>query len=436
MHFTIKNVGLVNSIKIDLKGLTVITGLNDTGKSFISKTIYSVIKTISDADLQSQSEIAENITNLLNQIFALHRQSVSFTQEKLKTFGINEINNTATIYLQNHINDGVIEYISKHVNNVINDIKLNSNLIEIHKEGVINNITLLQNRIIQIINEIDNEKVYEDFFRKIIVNKFFQSQFVSLTTEEEAHIIVGEGDSDLLDIKVSHKGDVKFNIMSQIFLKDVTMIDSPVILQLERFITSSLAFSPLKTIYQQRTNLPYYHYDLVKKLSTSSNSININNDITSRIKEIIGGEIVFDQSLNEFVFSKNNEQKIRAFNIANGIRSLGIIQLLLSSEAIEKNRVLIIDEPEVHLHPGWEIQYAEIIVLLCKFGVPVIISSHSPYLLEAIYKYSIKYKITEKTNFYFGEKDSNGCSIFRDVSDNLEPIFKYLAKPMKDLSQI
>lgn len=44
MKVTLKNIGLVESAEINIGGLTVITGHNSVGKSFIGKAIYGVVK--------------------------------------------------------------------------------------------------------------------------------------------------------------------------------------------------------------------------------------------------------------------------------------------------------------------------------------------------------------------------------------------------------
>ncbi|MCX7998659.1 MAG: hypothetical protein N3A69_06870 [Leptospiraceae bacterium] len=50
MEFTLKNIGLINHAKIELKGLTVLGGYNDTGKSFIGKTLFSIIKAANNTE--------------------------------------------------------------------------------------------------------------------------------------------------------------------------------------------------------------------------------------------------------------------------------------------------------------------------------------------------------------------------------------------------
>src|SRR5690606_25829833 len=130
------------------------------------------------------------------------------------------------------------------------------------------------------------------------------------------------------------------------------------------------------------------------------------------------------------VFEKDNGQEIRSFNIANGVKSFGLIQLLLGSETINPNSVLIIDEPEVHLHPSWEIEYARLIVLLSKAGIPILVSSHSPYFLRAITVYVKSLDTADITRFYFGEKDlKKQTTSFRDVTHNLDDVFRLLAEP-------
>ena len=70
--------------------------------------------------------------------------------------------------------------------------------------------------------------------------------------------------------------------------------------------------------------------------------------------------------------------------------------MLLMNGAIEKNGAIVLDEPEIHLHPAWQAQLAEVIVLLQKeFGLHVLLTSHSPYFIRAIETYSVKYAVSD-----------------------------------------
>ncbi|VVM17606.1 hypothetical protein BSPWISOXPB_2973, partial [uncultured Gammaproteobacteria bacterium] len=63
----------------------------------------------------------------------------------------------------------------------------------------------------------------------------------------------------------------------------------------------------------------------------------------------------------------------------------------------------MLDEPEVHLHPNWQLKYAEIITLLVKNNINILVTTHSPYMIEALERYAEKYDIKDKTNFYLAK---------------------------------
>lgn len=437
MVFEFKNIGTIESAKIELKGLTIVTGLNDTGKSFISKTIYSVIKTVNGSNEQAINEKYEHITRAINQIFSLHRQIVPFTAQKMQKFSPQEVTRKVFIGLENEISsEEVINIVKDYTKHVIEDLTTINNPQRPIVTNSINKIDNIAGEIyLSLADTLDDEKKFKVFFDKIVIQKLFQGQLNSLHNKGNAEIELLEGVTELLKISVKDNKTQNFNLSSLLLLDDATIIETPTILQLAKFITTTLAFpSDLKKIYQQRTELPYPYYDLLEKMNLSGTISNAHSDIFNDIRKIIGGQLEYKIEEGAFVFVKDNGDVIKSFNIATGIKSFGLIQLLLNSATINEKTVLIIDEPEVHLHPKWEIKYARLIVSLSKSGIPILISSHSPYFLKALTVYIKEFNTQEITKVYYGEKKSEtGASVFHDVTDDLEPIFKKLAEPMQDL---
>ena len=103
---------------------------------------------------------------------------------------------------------------------------------------------------------------------------------------------------------------------------------------------------------------------------------------------------------------------------------------------MEENGTIILDEPEIHLHPEWQLKFAELIVLLQKeFGMHILLTTHSPYFLNAIEVFSERHKIEDKCKYYVAENEGNS-SIIKDLTGNTREIYRKLARPIQDLENI
>ena len=117
---------------------------------------------------------------------------------------------------------------------------------------------------------------------------------------------------------------------------------------------------------------------------------------------------------------------VNLLNSATGVKSFAILQLLYKNGFLGKNTLLIIDEPEVHLHPQWIVEYARIIVLLNKeIGVKFFIGSHNPDMIGAIKYIAEKEKVDDNLNFYIAEdKEKKLKYTYRSLGTDIEDIFK------------
>ena len=107
--------------------------------------------------------------------------------------------------------------------------------------------------------------------------------------------------------------------------------------------------------------------------------------------------------------------------------------MILNGQIADKG-CIILDEPEVHLHPEWQLVFARLIVLLQKnFNLHILLNTHSPYFLRAIQVYSSKYEIADRCNYYLAENNEDGTASIRDVKGSIEEIYKLLHRPFQDL---
>ena len=107
---------------------------------------------------------------------------------------------------------------------------------------------------------------------------------------------------------------------------------------------------------------------------------------------------------------------------------MGIIQLLLYLNKLRKNGYLIIDEPEVNLHPDWQFKFAEMLVLLTKeLNITIYLNSHSPMFIESIAAFTEFYDMEEDVNYYLTEEVGEGKYNFTRIpSTKLYKIYNNL----------
>ena len=75
------------------------------------------------------------------------------------------------------------------------------------------------------------------------------------------------------------------------------------------------------------------------------------------------------------------------------------------------------------------------ILVYTKFGIVsihILLITHSPYFLNAIEVYTVKYGIDDKSKYYLASSKDDISSI-EDVTDNIEAIYSKLARPLQDL---
>ena len=120
---------------------------------------------------------------------------------------------------------------------------------------------------------------------------------------------------------------------------------------------------------------------------------------------------VFDelQQVNltySYIYGKDKTREYTPLNVGFGITySLPIIVAILKAK---RGDLVIIENPESHLHPAGQAKIANLIVLAVANGVDVIVESHSDHFLNAI-RVATKKGIISSDNsvIYYFDKDEN-----------------------------
>ncbi len=97
--------------------------------------------------------------------------------------------------------------------------------------------------------------------------------------------------------------------------------------------------------------------------------------ILKQISEVINGKVV--QEDDTFYIVKNDGRKIDFSLEAEGMRKLGLLWKLIRNGLLEKDSVLLWDEPEANLNPELYPLVANILLALQKNGVQIFLATHS-----------------------------------------------------------
>ena len=109
--------------------------------------------------------------------------------------------------------------------------------------------------------------------------------------------------------------------------------------------------------------------------------------------------------------------------------------MLLEADIITPDKLLIWDEPENHLHPDWQIKFANVLVLLAKMGIPVLVTTHSPYFIQGIRYYTAQNNLEKYVDYYLAEESGELSDIY-NVNDDLNRIFITLSEPLNRIMNI
>ena len=169
-------------------------------------------------------------------------------------------------------------------------------------------------------------------------------------------------------------------------------------------------------------------FDAVKAKDSLKEIYNILDQITKGKISVRNGQ--WELSSEEY------QEPVHFENLSAGLKSFVLVKMLLEKGILKEKDVLILDEPEIHLHPEWQLVYAELIVLLQKmFDLSIVVTTHSRDFLEAIELSVKKYKLNDKSNFYLSRMEDE-LVVFDNVTNNLERIYNQLVTPSMLLDKL
>lgn len=157
-------------------------------------------------------------------------------------------------------------------------------------------------------------------------------------------------------------------------------------------------------------------------------------DIIDRVTEqASNGRIVDGDDGPVFVTEEGHELPLSS--VAAGTMVFAVIRILVEKGRLESGSVLLLDEPDAHLHPRLVNILAETIsVLVRDLNVRVIMTTHNPQMLMAINGVGARDGLGER--YYNLSFDERGHVRMDDVTDDLSPVYRDMSEPIKESNSL
>ena len=106
-------------------------------------------------------------------------------------------------------------------------------------------------------------------------------------------------------------------------------------------------------------------------------------EVLDDFADIIGGEYTITQDDQLYYTPKGTRLKLTMVKSSSAVRSLLDLGFYLRHVA-QKGDLLMVDEPELNLHPENQRRIARLFARLVNLGVKVFITTHSDYIVKEL----------------------------------------------------
>lgn len=402
MELKIKNIGKIKEGNVKLDGITVISGKGDAGKTTVLKVLSTVLDVLNFSD-----------------------DSVNFSYEQNGTENNEEI-------IQKDVQARFENNFGKMINNVFSNGKGMAEIIvedEIGKSKTLK-ISIKENFV----------KIEENDVKIKIENIFIDNPASFETTNIDNLLMKNAGHKNIFLFNDCERVDEKENNARIKTSSEKEMIKNQLASKTEETETNIGYFSQQEikttTVLQSRDELFKIYGNGIKS--------EIDYKKFKRLNEVVKGTFELlnpvEYELGEYGYKITDKKEaesdtktvIPLKNLSHSLKKLAFLKMIMEKQLLKENDILIIDNAEYGLHPEMQLIFGETVVLMQKeFGIKVVLTTQSPFLLEAIEVFSEKYDIEDKIHYYLVE-DGN----IRNVDGETRQIYKEMVQPIQELENI
>lgn len=374
MKFTFEHLGSIDNATLELAPLTVICGLNNTGKTYVAYAIYALFAVWRElVAWRVPNEAMQNLQK--NGVLKLDLQQNFVSQwDKIRQ----ETAHNWKKFLPNALSAPE----QRFENTILSfELSLTNTWIELYYKS---KVTSDEGKVIftttkpagsseiEIValrspeTPIWPQYSLEEFVRQAILNVVLESYMhnVFMASAERTGAVIFKEELNLTKNKI-------VSLLAQLD-KDKSQHINPTAL--------------LNAVYQRGYALPIdYNVRFVNQLQSlegkRSKLISEHSELLDDFTTIVGGTYAANKEGNIYFIPHRTKTQLALTEASSSARSLLILWYWLTSIAAPGD-MLMIDEPELNLHPVNQRKMARFLAKLVNMGVNVFVTTHSDYIVK------------------------------------------------------
>lgn len=425
MKLHIENFAKISNADIQFKGLTVIAGDNNTGKSTVGKLLYSFFR--------GQSDILRRV----------REERIRAIQGAFRNFAPNGLPESVC----QSILDG-----KRTARDILSDIFSNGNVApDLGDSSEDDEPTLvftkeeedsLSAKVAELVEQAKSTPfkiVSWNIFRRVL-DCVFHGQYHPLKAESLPAVIRVEIKGSVNEIRFFHD-HAELNCPTRLFAK-ARLVSTPDVIGL-------LNVRDLEQNEKYARVLGKETYELAIELVREKERESVISEvakkeavdkIVSELSKACGGlDVTRDSSGDYVLLEPDNDIPTKVENLSMGMKFFVLLKRMLLRNVLSDRDILILDEPENHLHPEWQVVYAHVLIQLQKtFDLTVLVTTHSEFFVNALQRFAISEKIADKTHFYISRKDDarKGYVTFDDKNVFAGSVFRSFNRAYDRLAEM
>lgn len=397
MKITVRNLGMISQAEIDIKPLTILVGPNNAGKTWLAYLLsgifspHGVQEYLEAYDDEESANPLPHLEALVNDIISKGQTSVEmakFVDEQGEAY-VNQVVASAPKWIADYLGTNKVDFSSLEINvqfaenkkalqdhvakaSFTNKLAFGSDEKEAlltAKKGARDHRLLFYTSGENSINDFP-KNIIKEFVASTLLQGLFQSIYA------RTYVFPTDRTTFITFLFEEDKNNKK----RQISAEEMSELQANSNSRLMSWATGSFL----------RMVILLYNQSLKKRIQAAQKDAFIKRmmDLAHILQtQLLGGTLDFsspDAEPGREILFKPDQENVSSMEmsiVSSMVKELAPLVLYLRYLA-RPRELIIIDEPEMNLHPEAQARLIEFLAMLVNAGLHVLVTTHSPYMVD------------------------------------------------------